>query len=84
MEGRRRRSFTDDYKRQAVDLVASSGRSIGIGGQGTWPARFGVAVAARATWGQAGADVASRMSACLCERLREIGDGTAQFVVFSI
>jgi len=28
-EGRRRRSFTDDYKRQAVDLVASSGRSIG-------------------------------------------------------
>ena len=30
MEGRRRRSFTDDYKRQAVDLVASSGRSIGV------------------------------------------------------
>ena len=29
MEGRRRRSFTDDYKRQAVDLVASSGRSVG-------------------------------------------------------
>ena len=29
MEGRRRRSFRDDYKRQAVDLVASSGRSIG-------------------------------------------------------
>jgi transposase len=29
MEGRPRRSFTDDYKRQAVDLVASSGRSIG-------------------------------------------------------
>src|ERR1700754_1244005 len=29
MEGRHRRSFTDDYKRQAVDLVASSGRSIG-------------------------------------------------------
>jgi transposase len=28
MEGRRRRSFTDDYKRQAVDLVASSGRSV--------------------------------------------------------
>ena len=24
MEGRQRRSFTDDYKRQAVDLVASS------------------------------------------------------------
>ncbi|SRR5258705_3829845 len=30
MEGRQRRSFTDDYKRQAVDLVASSGRSIGF------------------------------------------------------
>ena len=29
MEIRQRRSFTDDYKRQAVDLVASSGRSIG-------------------------------------------------------
>ena len=29
MEGRQRRSFTDDYKRQAIDLVASSGRSIG-------------------------------------------------------
>jgi transposase len=29
MEGRLRRSFTDDYERRAVDLVASSGRSIG-------------------------------------------------------
>jgi transposase len=29
MKGRRRRSFTDDYKRQAVDLLASSGCSIG-------------------------------------------------------
>jgi transposase len=29
LEKRQRRSFTDDYKRQAVDLVASSGRSIG-------------------------------------------------------
>ena len=29
MEGRERRSFTEDYKRQAVDLVASSGRSVG-------------------------------------------------------
>jgi transposase len=29
MQHRRRRSFTDEYKRQAVDLVASSGRSIG-------------------------------------------------------
>src|ERR1700756_3197053 len=31
MEGRQCRSFTDDYKQQAVDLVASSGRSIGSG-----------------------------------------------------
>src|SRR3954452_3729990 len=29
MEGRQRRLFTDDYKRQAVDLVASSGRAVG-------------------------------------------------------
>jgi transposase-like protein len=29
VEGRVRRSLTDDYKRQAVDLVASSGRSVG-------------------------------------------------------
>src|SRR5947209_2015835 len=29
MKERQRRSFTDDYKRQAIDLVASSGRSIG-------------------------------------------------------
>jgi transposase len=28
MEGRQRRSFTEDYKRQAADLVLSSGRSI--------------------------------------------------------
>ena len=28
MEERRRRSFTDDYKRQAVELVVSSHRSI--------------------------------------------------------
>ena len=28
MEGRQRRLFTDDCKRQAVDLVASRGRSI--------------------------------------------------------
>src|ERR1700730_8045131 len=31
MEGRQRRSFTDDYKRQAADVVASSGPSIGPG-----------------------------------------------------
>src|ERR1700741_2920666 len=30
MEGRQRRSFTDDYKRQAVDLVASRGRLVGF------------------------------------------------------
>jgi transposase len=29
MERRQRRSFTEDYKRQTVELVASSGRSIG-------------------------------------------------------
>lgn len=29
MKGRQRRSFTDDCKRQALDLVASSGHSIG-------------------------------------------------------
>ncbi|MGL3107086.1 transposase [Bradyrhizobium sp. BR 1432] len=29
MQGRQRRSFTDDYKRQAVELAVSSGRSIG-------------------------------------------------------
>jgi transposase len=28
MERRQRRAFTDDYKQQAVDLVASSGRSV--------------------------------------------------------
>lgn len=30
---RQRRLFTNDYKGQAVDLVASSGRSVGIGSQ---------------------------------------------------
>jgi len=29
MERRQRRAFTDDYKRQAADLGASSGRSVG-------------------------------------------------------
>ena len=29
MEKPKRRSFTEDYKRQATELVASSGRSIG-------------------------------------------------------
>jgi transposase len=54
MEGRQRRSFTDDYKRQAVDLVASSGRS--IGSQGAWPARFRVAALGGIARGWAGAD----------------------------
>ena len=45
MEERQRRSFTDDYKWQAVDLVASSGRSIGsvakeLGYDGTADAVF--------------------------------------------
>jgi hypothetical protein len=43
MEGRQRRSFTDDYKRQAVDLVRIEWPLDRIGGQGTWPARFRVA-----------------------------------------
>lgn len=42
-KGRQRRSFTGDYKRQAVDLVASSGRSIGSVAKELWPARFGIA-----------------------------------------
>ena len=50
MEGRQRRSFTDDYKRQAVDLVASSGRSVGS------VARLGTAAVSGAAWGRAGAD----------------------------
>jgi transposase len=36
MEGHRR-PLTDDYKRQAVNLVASSGRSFGSVVKGTWP-----------------------------------------------
>ena len=33
MEGRQRRSFTEEYKRQAAELVLSSGRSIGSVGK---------------------------------------------------
>jgi hypothetical protein len=33
MEGRQRRSFTDDYKRQAVDLVASRTNGAGMRSQ---------------------------------------------------
>ena len=54
MEGRQRRSFRDDYKRQAVDLVASSGRSIGSVAK-ELGLRIRVAAVGRATWGQAGA-----------------------------
>jgi hypothetical protein len=56
MEGRQRRSFTDDYKRQAVDLVASSGRSVGLVAKEVGLARFSVAALGGATWGRAGAD----------------------------
>ena len=55
MGGRQRRSFTDDY--------AASGRSgcferplDRVGGQGTWPARFGVTPLGGTAWGWAGAD----------------------------
>jgi transposase-like protein len=57
MEERQRRSFTDDYKRQAVDLVASSGRSIGSVAKGLglrdsvlrrWVEQRGASVAALA------------------------------------
>jgi hypothetical protein len=56
MEIRQRRSFTDDYKRQAVDLVASSGRFDRFGSQRTWPARFRFAPLGGTTRGRAGAD----------------------------
>jgi len=55
MEGRQRRSFTDDYKRQAVDLVVSSGLDR-ICCQGAWPARFRAAAVGGAARGPAGAD----------------------------
>ena len=55
MDGRPRRSFTGVYKQQAIDLVASSRRSIGSC-PGTWPARFGIAALGGTTWGQAGSD----------------------------
>jgi transposase len=56
MEGRQRRSFTDDYKRQAVDLVASSGRSIGSVARELGAAGFCIAALGGATWGWARAD----------------------------
>ena len=53
MEGRQRRSFTDDYKRQAVDLVASSGRSIGSVAKELGLREFRVAPLGRTTRGRA-------------------------------
>jgi hypothetical protein len=53
MEGRQRGSFTDDYKRQAVDLVASSGGSVGSVAKETWPAR---------RWVQLGSTLPSRLA----------------------
>ena len=44
MKHRRRRSFTDEYKRQAVDLVASSGRSIGSVAKELGLRDFGIAL----------------------------------------
>src|SRR6476660_6402944 len=55
MEGRQRRSFTDDYKWQAVDLVASSGRSIGSVAK-ELGLRDSVLRVGRAARGRAGAD----------------------------
>jgi hypothetical protein len=56
MEASRRRSITDDYKQQAVDLVASSGRSIGSVAKELGLPGFGAAPLGGTTWGQAGAD----------------------------
>ena len=55
METRQRRSFTDDYKRQAVDLVASSGRSIGSVAKELGLRDSGLRLGGTA-WGRAGAD----------------------------
>ena len=55
MEGRQRRSFTDDYKRQAV--AGGFERPLDrFGGQRTWPARFRFAPLGGTTRGRAGAD----------------------------
>src|SRR5204863_5530920 len=57
MERRQRRSFTDDYKRQAVDLVASSGRSVGSVAKELGLRDSVFAALRRAAWGgPAGAD----------------------------
>src|SRR6202162_6082300 len=56
MEGRQRRSFTDDYKQQAVDLVASSGRSVGSVAKELGLRDSVLAAVVGAAWGPAGAD----------------------------
>ena len=54
MEGRLRRSFTEEYKRQAVELVVSSGRSITSVAEELGLPRFGAAAVGREA--RAGAD----------------------------
>ena len=56
MERRQRRAFTDDYKRQAVDLVASSGRSVGSVAKELGTAQLGAAALGGTTRGWARAD----------------------------
>ena len=56
MEGRQRRSFTDDYKQQAVDLVASSGRSVGSVAKELGLRDSVFAAVVGAAWGPARAD----------------------------
>src|SRR5258706_3873380 len=56
MERRQRRSFTADYKRQAVDLIASSGRSVGSVAKELGLRNFCVAPVGGTTWGWARAD----------------------------
>lgn len=43
MEGRQRRSFTEEYKRQAAELVAFEWAVDHVSWQGTGSARFGAA-----------------------------------------
>jgi hypothetical protein len=47
-----------------------------------WRGRGNIACGAARASGTPRPTPQGRMSACSCERLREIGDGTAQFVVF--
>jgi transposase-like protein len=83
MEERQRRSFTDDYQRQAVDLVASRGRSIGSVAKNLVCA----IPCCGGGWGQAGADggvaphlsrlitaASARAAACLQGTMLRTGD----------